>query len=376
MDGKSQQIGLVLALFGFSACGDDPDSGDGPFLDDSAGVGTDAPDDDDDDAPGDDDDDTPGDDDDDTPGDDDDDTPGDDDDDTPGDDDDDDDDDTGGEGTGFSQDYPGDVGIADHPSVLFFEDFEDGDIATLTEDWDNATLPETLSLSGDVPAGAVAGSQSLTMTNSGGGTTLYNTLPDQDDRVYVRYYARYNENSAYHHTGMWIGGYNPATPWPQGNAGLLPSGADFFHNTFEPAGSNGGLAFDHYAYWPGMGCVNQCWGNNLMSGQQHPIPADTWVCFELMMKVNAPGDSDGEFSIWVDDELVQAVEPGTPFNHNGVGGWSPDPAGEPFPGFNWRSTPEFGINFLWLDFYTDGPSSMDWDQVVVATERVGCMAPA
>jgi len=36
-----------------------------------------------------------------------------------------------------------------------------------------------------------------------------------------------------------------------------------------------------------------------------------------------------------------------------------------------------GFNWIWLDFYVDsGPSSMSWDQVVVATERIGCMQDA
>ena len=59
---------------------------------------------------------------------------------------------------------------------------------------------------------------------------------------------------------------------------------------------------------------------------------------------------------------------------NGAGGWTEDPAGTPFPGFNWWSTPDLGFNWVWLDFYVDdGPASMKWDQLVVATERIGCM---
>ena len=290
--------------------------------------------------------------------------------------------DTGGngDGDGISRHYPGDVGIDAHPSVLLFENFEDPDVATMAAEWANATLPEAMAMDADVPAGAVVGSQSLRMSvDTGSGVTLYTNLPDQHGEVYVRYYAKYNDQSQYAHTGMWIGGYNPATPWPQGNAGLLPSGSDFFHNTFEPAGGDGPLSFDHYTYWPGMQCLQaptQCWGNQMLGPAQPNLPADAWVCLELMLGVNAPGESDGSFAIWMEDELVQRVEPGTLLSSNGVGGWEPDDGGQPFPGYNWRSAGDFGVNFIWLNFYTGGPASIGWDQVVVATERIGCMTPA
>jgi hypothetical protein len=54
----------------------------------------------------------------------------------------------------------------------------------------------------------------------------------------------------------------------------------------------------------------------------------------------------------------------------------PDPNGMPFEGFQWRSTPELRLNFLWLLLYiTDAPSghiSRVWfDNIVVAREYIG-----
>jgi hypothetical protein len=285
----------------------------------------------------------------------------------------------GGASSGLAADYPGDVGIEAHPSVIFFEDFEVPDVAALAQRWDSVGDEGTFSLSSDVPAGAVGASQSLRMSGGGASAgTLYKSLPPQQDTVYVRYYAQYDDQSTYHHAGMWIGGFNPPTLWPQGTAGLRPSGSDFFQNAFEPTG--GTLAMDHYAQWPGMDCFMEpggCWGNALLRGAEPTVASGAWSCVELMLTLNTPGQSDGEYAVWIGDELVQHLRPGSPtFNRTGVGVWEPDPNGTPFPGFDWRSTPDLPFNWIWLDFYTDGPSTMSWDQVVVAGERIGCLAPA
>ena len=287
-----------------------------------------------------------------------------------------------GEGPGIASQYPGDVGLESHPSVIFFEAFEHGDVGALAQIWDSAD--QGTAFDADVPANAVAGSQSLSMSvPSGAGTTgitLYKSLPDQEGSVFVRYYTKYFSGQSYHHAGMWLGGFNPPTPWPQGTAGIRPNGSDFFHNAFEPREENGALLFDHYAQWPSMDCwmdPGGCYGNALLRENEPVVAAEVWTCFELMLTLNTPGQSDGEYAVWIDDELLQHLEPGSPnFQRLGNGVWIPDPSGTPFPGFDWRSTAELAFNWIWLDFYVDaGPSAMLWDQVVVATERVGCMAP-
>ena len=287
-----------------------------------------------------------------------------------------------GSGTGIAAAYPGDTGVGSHPSVLFYEDFEDATVEAMQQGWDNVTRGDTMSFTSDVPSGAVAGSQALTMLvpqgNGVTGVTLYESLPTEQGTVYVRYYAKYNDQSDYHHTGMWLGGFNPPTQWPQGTAGIKPNGSDFFHNALEPQG--GGLELDQYAQWPGMDCwqpTPSCYGNNLMRGARPTVASGRWTCFELMLKLNTPGQSDGEFAVWIEDALVQHLREGAPnMDRMGAGWWGPDPEGDPFPGFNWRNTADLGFNWIWLDFYVDsGPSSMSWDQVVVAKERIGCMHP-
>ena len=285
-------------------------------------------------------------------------------------------------GTGLAVAYPGDVGIDAHPSVIFYEDFEDSSVDAMGAGWDSVTRGDTMSLIADIPAAAVAGSQALQMLVPAGngvtGVTLYESLPTQQDTIYVRYYAKYNDRGDYHHTGMWLGGFNPPTQWPQGTAGITPNGSDFFHNALEPQGE--GLELDQYAQWPGMDCwmpTPSCYGNNLMRGVRPSVASDEWNCFELMLKLNTPGQSDGEFAVWINDELIQHLREGAPnMDRMGGGWWGPDPNGDPFPGFNWRDTEDLGFNWIWLDFYVDsGPSSMSWDQVVVAKEPIGCITP-
>ncbi len=283
-------------------------------------------------------------------------------------------------GEGIAAGYQGDVGIDAHPSVIFFEDFEDPNVDVLGQGWDTVSRADTLSLTSDVPAAAAPGSQGLEMAVPPGsgitGVTLYKSLPNQQGSVHVRYYAKYNDRSDYHHTGMWMGGFNPPTQWPQGTAGITPNGSDFFHNALET--TNGGLELEQYAQWPGMDCwmpTPSCYGNHMMRGGRPSVSSDEWNCIELMLKLNTPGQSDGEFAVWINDALIQHTRPGSPsFERSGTGWWTLDPGGEPFPGFNWRNTADLGLNWVWLDFYVDsGPSSMSWDQVVVATERIGCM---
>ena len=81
--------------------------------------------------------------------------------------------------------------------------------------------------------------------------------------------------------------------------------------------------------------------------------ADAWQCFEAHLKLNAPGASDGEAHVWIDDTLeVEEL------------------------GIDWRGTwDDFGINAVRFTNYADpvdAPLDFYVDDVVVATARVGC----
>jgi hypothetical protein len=81
------------------------------------------------------------------------------------------------------------------------------------------------------------------LTAGGGGPTatdLYKNLAPGYDELFVRYYAKYQSGVEWHHTGVWVGSYNPALDYPSPQAGLKPNGDDRFSISFEPvsAGPN------------------------------------------------------------------------------------------------------------------------------------------
>lgn len=82
--------------------------------------------------------------------------------------------------------------------------------------------------------------------------------------------------------------------------------------------------------------------------------AGQWQCVEAHVRLNTPGETDGVFEIWVDDESQGARE-----------------------GIDWRGTwAAFGLNQLALEnFWIGGaPADLDrwFDDLVIATERIGC----
>lgn len=80
-----------------------------------------------------------------------------------------------------------------------------------------------------------------------------------------------------------------------------------------------------------------------------------WVALEMRVRLNTPGQDDGRVTFWADDELVLDRS-----------------------GLNVRGSYEgTGINVAMIDTYWNGGSPEDslerwYDNVVVATERIGC----
>ena len=70
------------------------------------------------------------------------------------------------EGPGLAAQFPGDEAIERDPRVLFVEDFESGAIRELGDRWGNATQPENLSFSPDIPPNS-PGNRSLRVAKTG-----------------------------------------------------------------------------------------------------------------------------------------------------------------------------------------------------------------
>jgi hypothetical protein len=301
---------------------------------------------------------------------------------------------------GIASKYPGDKGLADDPAVVFVENFDVGTLDEILKRWESVQHKEILSLSTDVPEASGEG-KSLLMTHVGGrgdGAHLYRRLAPGYDKLYVRFYVKFDRDCAPIHHFFHVGGYNPATAWPQGGAGQRPRGSERFTTGIEPHGD--AWDWDYYAYWMemrGSPPRGQTWGNSFLGKSKVDVERGKWICVELMMKMNDVGDTNGELALWIDGKPVSHLGKGFPKGKwifdkflPGEGGegvrWSdakrgpeqlkfPD-EGLPFDGFRWRSDERLKLNFLWVLLYItkspqDHVSKVWFDNIVVATEHIG-----
>ncbi len=201
------------------------------------------------------------------------------------------------------------------------------------------------------------------------------------DQLYFRAYFKLAADHERVHHFLSIGGSQDY--WnAYGNAGCRPNGTrhmgttvdfkplshnTFFYTYFPTMGCDPGATCSNYAdpqaicdgcATKDMPCTNGlecCWGNNFAPTPDVPLPLDTWVCFEMMMKANTPGQNDGEMAYWIDGKLAHEKK---------------DMA--------WRTTADLKLNMVRLQHYNEtsdvqNHSNRIWfDDVVVSTERIGC----
>jgi hypothetical protein len=304
------------------------------------------------------------------------------------------------EGKGLAQKYPGDVGIAKDPDVVFAEDFESAEIQDVLRRWTNIRNPQEspIALVEDKPADS-AGRFSIQMTAipaKNTGAHLYKRLPQELDTVFARFYVKFPEPAGYIHHFVTIGGHRPPTNWPQGGAGTRPQGNDRITVGIEPFGYSGkypppGL-WNFYVYWHEMkqSADGRFWGNGLRPVEDQPVPVGKWQCVEVMIRLNTgPKDHDGELALWLDGKLVAHFRRGAPRGPwTGMGFRLLREGGTPFEGFNWRTDPALKINFFWLLHYvtpealrrnnvTDfqAANRVQFDQIVVARRYIGPIIP-
>jgi Bacterial Ig domain len=280
--------------------------------------------------------------------------------------------------------YPGDVGIENDPNVIFVEQFEEGSIANIGPRWGDVKNGPAMQLVTEVPPGSPAG-HSLSIPWVGGGVNngghLYKMMnPGIDDVMYVRYYIKYPTSGDYSHTGVWIGGSNPMSAWPDPIAGSKPSGND----RFIAAGEQNTItrAFEHYNYWMGMhpDGNGSYWGNFLLNNPSVQANPGQWVCVEEMVKLNNPVSAwNGEHALWLNGVKVSHLGQGFPKGYWIGGRFYQDPTvTTTFEGFQWRNDPALNINWIWLQNYApnDPPgfsSTILFDHVVVAKKYIGCL---
>jgi hypothetical protein len=302
---------------------------------------------------------------------------------------------------GIAANYPGDAGIQRDPRVIFAENFEEPSQKALEERWQSVRGGEIMAFAEDVPPSS-SGKRSLLLSHIGGkgdGGHLYRTLKPGFEKLHARFYVKFDPDCALiHHFGTNMGGYNPPTPWPQGGAGERPGGDKAFTVGIEPFGET--WVWDYYTYWcemRGSPPKGQTWGNSFIRDPGLKVKRGQWICIELMVAMNKPGDSNGSMALWIDGKPISRLAQGVPRGKwvfdkfiPGEGGegvrWNDTkgareyfnvpPGGQPFEGFRWRTTGELSLNYLWVYLYiTEAPAghiSRVWfDDIVVATDYIG-----
>jgi hypothetical protein len=305
----------------------------------------------------------------------------------------------GSSGATISDGHPGDSGIADDPDVVWAENFEEGSVDAVVARYEQAQNAAGMSLDADVPARS-SGRASLRLLSSGDGanaTDLFKHLEPGHDELFVRYYAKYEPNVAWHHTGVWIGGYNPPSDWPNPQAGLKPNGDDRFSISLEPLEQDSATPrLDFYNYWMTMHSWMDVpsgdtayYGNSLVHDPALVATGD-WQCIELYVKLNPDGASGAgaELALWVDDEPRARFTDTSPLGYWIKDKFCPDAATgtectdyrpadpELAPlDLRYRSTTDLELNAFWPQNYITEPGegSVWYDDMVVARRRIGCL---
>jgi hypothetical protein len=240
--------------------------------------------------------------------------------------------------------------------TVFAEDFESGALAA----WPDGVDPDRQRVVTGQEV-AQSGSHYLEVSYPAGGDGGWLTrffMPGYDS-LYLSYHVRFPTD--------WVGGtkligfFGARTDdqWSAaGKAGTCPHGDDFFIAMVvtEPTGNPGATRF--YTYHPAMSREPDgvtCWGR-YGDGTETYVPPlalspGEWHRLEFMVKLNAPGESNGSQYLWIDGTLR--------------GTWT---------GLRFRTSSVLRLNAVQLTFnrgIDGGPTAQKlWvDNLVVATKR-------
>jgi hypothetical protein len=182
------------------------------------------------------------------------------------------------------------------------------------------------------------------------------------DKVHFRWYCRFDkgfdQGNLMHFSGLaGVSGNNRYAG--MGKAGIRPTGFDRFTSRFEPWrawGKNAAPgAMNFYSYFPTMKedpkMKGKFWGNQFFPARRLIPERGEWHCFEIMIKANDPGKSNGEQAAWIDGKLY---------------GY--------FTGIVWRKTEKVRIKRMNLGVYIhDNPKQnvVHFDDVALSTGYIG-----
>jgi len=280
--------------------------------------------------------------------------------------------------SGIAAKYPGDVGIAGDPNVIFSDDFESYvQAADITKRWDNMYQNQYVAVT-TTAANVYAGKQALEFTLPQETAELSDAVEKivspELDLLFLRYYSKFQppyDVIGSSHNGSSISahyevGYQSTPGVPaDGTNKFLANLEDWRGDATTP--SPGDLNI--YVYHP---LQRSQWGDHffptglVMPNTSIPfdfgpdfvsrpdiIPAlDQWYAYELMVKANTPGQNDGRIAAWLDGKLVMD-----------------------FPNLRLRDVASLTIDRFALCFHIgsnpNGQSKKWYDNVVAATSYIG-----
>lgn len=322
----------------------------------------------------------------------------------------------GGGPTGdtLSARYPGDVGLAGDDAVLFFDDFETGwgrwDAPTADTQYLHVETDGAVAHAGERYLRSTVTFADLEADPYISASPRY-AFPRRVDTVYWRLHVRFPvvAPNPHHWIRMEAG---DASYGSSGLANTVPPGDQGFWFDFDISNDD---VFNFYVYWHAMrsgrcndgsatpGCegdqgTTYYYGNVFQPRDQTPFMRDEWLCVEIGAGVNAIGASDGWLAFWIDDVLVGRYAPGEPAGtwlratfHEGGCDFSACTPPAPFEGFDFRTEGDVQFKRIFLDAYYQRDTAAEkravlesrgltvsdqmtiyYDDVVVATERIGC----
>ena len=288
------------------------------------------------------------------------------------------------ENLGLAARYSSDQDLRKDAAVVFVDDVETSTGATLLDGfasdhksarnnpWDNAWGRVRITRD---PAHTHTGGQALEFsTQPPGGTGVSKDLGSGFDRLFLRYYIKYDDVfPGAHHVGGALSarppGERPAPP------GIKADGTNRFdvlldHWSFHPKLPAPGYLvayvyhMDQQHEWgeqfypsgvtqPGVNAARGIFGPSFVPRPNFLPTRGRWYCNELMAQANTPGQRDGRIAFWVDGRLAAD-----------------------FPNLRFRSVESLKLNRASIGMYESrtGAVRRVWiDDVVVASAYIGPM---
>jgi hypothetical protein len=277
--------------------------------------------------------------------------------------------------TGLASRYPGDVGIGSDASVVLADDFESYTGASgLTSRWTRVFQTAHTRIATE-PGNYYAGSKAVEFTipqqSAEMGNAVIKTVSPGRDVLFLRYYGKldsaFNALGSSHNGSVISGNYCCA--------GLKADGYNQFFVSYEAVRGESSIPspgkLSVYVYHPDQ---RDIWGDHFFpNGVVSPFTATPgnfgsafvarpdvvpqlgrWYAYELMVKLNTPGQRDGRIAMWLDGKLVAD-----------------------FPNLRLRETTALKIDQFDVDLHVKSNTSSvarKWiDNVVAATSYIGPM---